>query len=264
MTARRFTSSYLKAIIAVLTIGCASAVCPVRTTHLPTATVTASTIPTPAPPPHANAPNVPVAHQAAPLSAAQARAIAEQEVSRLDVLFANLSLEPIASEPDAHRFTVKGERPGAGDAVPLGFAIVYADRRVAFQEADSEDVFSIDEELHREESLRQGIATIYRLPEVSAYCKANAPRCVHLVEASPGKGCTADDNDKRQCAWSISIRTLQGIDTDAPHMTNIVGFYAREDGKLFVEPIETGEVVHLEQWRCLLRHDFDAAACPSE
>lgn len=58
--------------------------------------------------------------------------------------------------------------------------------------------------------------------------------------------------------------SCQGIDTDTPHMTNIVGFYAREDGKLFVEPIETSEVVHLKQWRCLLKHNFEAVLCAND
>jgi len=41
-------------------------------------------------------------------------------------------------------------------------------------------------------------------------------------------------------------------------------FYVRDSGQLFVEPIQTGDVVGLREWRCLQKHGYDPDACASQ
>lgn len=125
--------------------------------------------------------------------------------------------------------------------------------------APSANRTGLAEKAPREEEQRRAIAQVYALPEVKEACRDSA--CGHLVEASPEEGCTPDESDRRHCAWSISIRRVQGAKTEFPHLTPLFGFYVTQEGALYVEPIQTGEVVSLEQWRCLLRHGFGSSRC---
>jgi hypothetical protein len=46
-----------------------------------------------------------------------------------------------------------------------------------------------------------------------------------------------------------------------PHLNYFARFYVRNNGQLFVEPIQTGEVVGLREWRCLQRYAYESDAC---
>lgn len=198
------------------------------------------------------------------ISASEAQSIAERELRRFDTLFSKLSLEPSTLTPEAYRFALKGRSAGVNDLSTLGFLLVYGDHTVGFQELDGGDVMTVQDGIQRERKRRLAISAIYRLPEVRAFCKLNAPRCTTFIESSPAKGCVPEDSDRRQCAWGISIRTLQGLGTDFLHATAFATFYVREDGELFVEPVETGEVVRIWEWRCLRGHNFEMESCPGK
>jgi len=80
------------------------------------------------------------------------------------------------------------------------------------------------------------------------------------VESTPSKGRIADDADKRACAWGIAIAH---VEPSGPHLSYFARFYVRNNRQLFVEPIQTGEVVGQREWRCLQRHGYELDACSS-
>ncbi len=104
----------------------------------------------------------------------------------------------------------------------------------------------------------EAVEIVYRVPEVKEHCKRNAPRCTHLIEERPATNCRPDDSDKTRCAWLVSIRTIQPA---GPHMAKFADFYVDERGHISVAPIQIGEVVSLDTWRCLQRHDFEVTSC---
>lgn len=139
----------------------------------------------------------------------------------------------------------------------VGVLTVGDDRSVKFSGVGESSSYAMPEALARERQKRSAVARVYQVTEVARFCKANT-RCTHLIEGTPRAGCTPKDEDRRQCAWNVSIRT---VEPSGAHMGNFAGFYVRNDGTLFVEPVETGSVVTLKEWRCLQKHSFDAAAC---
>ena len=82
-----------------------------------------------------------------------------------------------------------------------------------------------------------------------------------MVEDEPAKGCAFDDTDRRTCAWVIAIAHVEPA---GPHLSIFARFYVRNDGRLFVEPIQTGEIVDLGEWRCLQKKGYDSDLCANK
>lgn len=200
------------------------------------------------------------------LSLDRAQVLAEREVLRFSSLFSDLSVKRSGDNHEPYRFEVTGREPNHSRISMVGLLLVREDERVLFQGIFDQEVFSIEDAIRREEERRRAVAKVYALPEVRAFCKANAPRCGHLIESSPRAGCHFDENDPALCAWNITIHTVQGQGSDFPHMSKFAEFYfysVEDTDHLLVSPIQTGDLVQLDQWRCLLKHEWDVDACPA-
>ena len=108
----------------------------------------------------------------------------------------------------------------------------------------------------QERQKAKALALVTQLSEVKAYCKEQEG-CT-MVESGPGKGCKPSADDKRACAWGIAVGH---VEPSGPHLSHFARFYVRENGQLFVEPIQTGGLVSVSQWRCLQKRGYDVDAC---
>ena len=118
------------------------------------------------------------------------------------------------------------------------------------------ETYTPREAKQREAQKRRALALVHQLPEVKAYCQE--PSGCTLVEDEPTKNCQPSDDDKRTCAWVIAVAH---VEPSGPHLSFFARFYVRNSGQLFVEPIQTGEVVTVREWRCLQKHSYDSEAC---
>jgi hypothetical protein len=107
-----------------------------------------------------------------------------------------------------------------------------------------------DDALHR----------VYRLPEVADWC-ARFVDCAHSFESVPVEGCSPNDVDRRDCAWAI---VMSRVEVTGPHLIKFATFYVRDGGEVFVDSIQTGAVVTLEEWRCLQRNEYEVEYCTVE
>src|SRR6478752_3016113 len=68
----------------------------------------------------------------------------------------------------------------------------------------------------------------------------------------------------RKALWLelSAVRTNERTDApaaSAPNATRLPSF-----AQLFVEPIQTGEVVSVSEWRCLQKHSYETDACAAK
>lgn len=196
-------------------------------------------------------------------SEGEARSAAEKVLPKLKALFADLSLGPAEAGVAGYRFEVSGRAPGHPSSNAFGSLLVDGEGKVVFQEIGGDDVFALDAAVRREREKRGALARVYAISEVKAFCKQNAPRCVHLIEDSPQEGCVPDANDPCKCGWGISIRTVQGGGT---HLSKFADFCVQTGNRarILVAPIETGEFVDVSTWRCLHRNDWEPTRCPNQ
>jgi hypothetical protein len=129
-------------------------------------------------------------------------------------------------------------------------------RAQAEPQPEAAQTYTAKEATQRKRDERRAIARVHQLPEVIAYCH-EAKGCA-LVESEPSKGCVPDEAHKRDCAWGIAIAQVA---SSGPHLSYLARFYVRNNGQLFVEPIQTGEVVGLREWRCLQQHGYEIDSC---
>ena len=145
--------------------------------------------------------------------------------------------------------------PDEGPATPSNEnAATDPDPAQAVSSAD--ETYTKSEAKRRERQKQRAIALVHQLPEVKAYCRE--PQGCAIVEDAPARGCVVSDADKRACAWVVAIAH---VEPSGPHLSLFARFYVRDTGQLFVEPIQTGEVVGLHEWRCLQKHGYDVEAC---